>query len=112
MYPGKLPEDFHISRSGISPEMIKALKETKDWILTDEQIMEFYGDYRIRDTKKILLEFANSQGQDNCWWHPDLLRKLCEIWEIPLGSMNLPPRDKFQEGCKKFEEEIYDKKEI
>lgn len=65
---------------------------------------------KFRETITILKNWANLKGQDNCWYHPEILKELCDIWNIPINNNSqLPPRNEFEKGCKSYQDKIYGK---
>lgn len=74
---------------------------------------EWYVREILNDAKNLALiyeklyEWADKTGHDRCFWHPDILESLCKILNIPVVSTKLPPRCEFEEGCRKYQDEIY-----
>jgi UDP-glucose 6-dehydrogenase len=62
---------------------------------------------KCEDTRSLLLELANRQGHDRCWWNPEILQQLFAIHEIVVPSPILPTESEFREGCNTFTEELY-----
>ncbi|MBI4174167.1 MAG: hypothetical protein HY517_00855 [Candidatus Aenigmarchaeota archaeon] len=66
---------------------------------------------KFNEAKKVVQEFADMQGHDRCWWHPDLLNRLAEIFEIKsLKDLELPPLEEFKRGCEQYQREQYEMK--
>jgi hypothetical protein len=72
---------------------------TKDkWFLSDGE----------RRAKAVLQEWADKQGHERCHWHPDILQRLANLFEIkPTVEPKLPPREEFESGCRRYQEEQY-----
>jgi hypothetical protein len=56
----------------------------------------------------LINDWVNKQGEENCWWFPELLEQLAAILEIPLKAPSLPPIEKFREGCRRYTNEQYE----
>jgi hypothetical protein len=64
---------------------------------------------RQREARAVLIEWINKQGQDRCWYYPDLFRRLCEVLGVRAQvEPCLPPRAEFEEGCRRYADEEYD----
>ena len=62
----------------------------------------------LREVKRIVEECVNKQGPERCWYHPDLFMRLIEVLQIKgVKESCLPPREEFEQGCKKYQEEQY-----
>ena len=58
----------------------------------------------------VLQEWIDKQSHDRCWYYPDLFNKLIEITGVsPKLKPNLPPRNEFELGCKKYQDQEYRK---
>jgi hypothetical protein len=57
--------------------------------------------------KDLIEEWVSQQGHNQCWYYPDLYRKLAALLEIKGADPNLPPLSEFKEGCIKYQHEIY-----
>jgi hypothetical protein len=67
------------------------------------------GELQVEHARRILTNWANLQGHENCWHHPEILTELCRIFEIPIPTdRGLPPRPEFREGCHQHEALLYD----
>ena len=65
---------------------------------------------KLELVKQILQEAIEKEGQERCWYHPDLFQRLIDLLEIKnTKPMSLPPRKEFERGCKKYQEEQYSK---
>jgi len=75
---------------------------------------QWYRKEILEDSKRLSLiyekvyEWVNKQDQDKCWYYPDIFREICKILNISEFKEILPPRCEFEEGCRKYQEEIYD----
>lgn len=59
-------------------------------------------------TQEIIQNWVNQQSHDRCWYYPDLFQKLVKLHSIkPNINPQLPPREEFERGCKKYQEEEY-----
>ncbi|MBS3079966.1 hypothetical protein J4221_00680 [Candidatus Pacearchaeota archaeon] len=65
---------------------------------------------KFYEAKTIIQEWVSKQGHDRCWYYPDLFRKLAEIFEVQYSDPGLPPRNEFEKGCEKYQEEEYKKR--
>lgn len=63
---------------------------------------------RIKET---IQEWANKQGHDRCWYYPDLFKHLADILDMDIQPGQLPPRKEFEQGCLKYQNEEYLKKD-
>lgn len=64
---------------------------------------------QLHQVKTILSDWAHNKGHDKCWHHPEILKRLCHIIGISTDiDPELPPREEFQQGCKSYEEQLYD----
>lgn len=62
----------------------------------------------IRQLKSV----AEAKGHDNCWYNPEVLYALMQIWGIePPGKedRSLPSRCEFEQGCREFQDKLYGK---
>jgi hypothetical protein len=57
--------------------------------------------------KTVVQEWANKKGHDRCWYYPELFRELAAIFEIAASDPCLPPRNEFEQGCRRYQEEVY-----
>ena len=69
-------------------------------------------DNKIEKAKFILQSWVDQQGQEKCWYYPDVFNQLVELFEIKCEEKGLPPRCEFEEGCRKYQEEEYGKKDL
>lgn len=66
---------------------------------------------KFDQAKAILQEWADKQGHERCHWHPEILQRLANLFEIePSVVPALPPRIEFEEGCKRYQDEEYGEK--
>lgn len=59
------------------------------------------------ETEKILKEWVAKTGHESCWFYADLFNKLCDLYDIDRPNQQLPSRQEFEEGCKKYQDELY-----
>lgn len=69
---------------------------------------------RLRDQhielEIVLQSWLDKQGEDRCWFFPEIFMKLCNILELrPTVLPCLPERSSFEKGCKRYQDEQYDK---
>jgi len=65
---------------------------------------------KVRRTKEIIQEWMDKQGQDRCWYYPDLFRELAELFDVDVSkNLALPPIEEFRRGCEKYQQEEYAK---
>ena len=65
---------------------------------------------KLNKIKDLISEWDAKTGHDRCWYFPDLFRKIAEIVEVKLTNHSeLPLREEFEEGCRKYQEEEYKK---
>ena len=58
--------------------------------------------------QEIIQEWVDKQGQDRCWYYPDLFNRLVLVFNIKNSKdASLPLRKYFEEGCKKYQDEQY-----
>ncbi len=63
---------------------------------------------RCSEARKLLEEWAGKQGHDRCWYYPEIFRKIATILGANLDAVGeLPPRAEFEEGCRKYQDEVY-----
>ena len=64
----------------------------------------------VQEARAVVQKWMDKQGHDRCWYYPDLFRKLAEILGVkPSKDISLPPREEFEEGCRRYQQEEYDK---
>lgn len=59
------------------------------------------------EIRKIVQEWADKSGQDRCWWFPELFQRLADILKITPNAVPFPPRNEFEEGCCRYQDEHY-----
>ena len=60
--------------------------------------------------KEIIEEWVNKQGHDQCWYYPEIFKKLTLIFDAKIPKdIELPARDEFLRHCEIYCEEIYSK---
>jgi hypothetical protein len=57
--------------------------------------------------KAVVEKWNNKTGHDCCWYYPELFKELAEIFGIPPQNQSLPSREEFENGCKRYQDEIY-----
>jgi len=67
---------------------------------------------KIEKAKVILQSWVDQQGHERCWYYPDVFNQLVELFEVKGGENGLPPRCEFEEGCRRYQEEQYGKKDL
>lgn len=66
----------------------------------------------LLEVRTLLQEWIDKQGHEQCWYYPEIFRKLCEILEVTITkSMNLPPRAEFGQECRRYEKEVYEQQD-
>lgn len=62
------------------------------------------------ETRKALQTWLNQQGHNRCWYYPEIFHKLCELHEVKMTvEPKLPPKEEFEIGCNRYQEEEYTK---
>ena len=65
---------------------------------------------KYQQAQAILQEWANKQGHERCHWHPDILQRLADVFEIkPTVDPKLPPEEEFAEFCDRYRKEQYER---
>lgn len=64
-----------------------------------------------RSVHSELVAWAALSGHDRCWHHPEILERLCAIMDVAVEPTPLPPRCEFEDGCRKYADELYGKSE-
>lgn len=57
--------------------------------------------------KDVVQDWLDKQGHERCWYYPDLFKKIMDILEIKVPEPQLPPRQEFEEGCRRFQNQEY-----
>ena len=66
---------------------------------------------KYNEARQVVQEFLNKQGQDKCHYYPELFAELAKIFDVQTTAKpKLPPRSEFEEGCRKYQDEIYNPK--
>lgn len=61
-------------------------------------------------TKEILQFWVDQQGHNRCWYYPELFKQLVDLYGIELTvNPSLPPRHEFEEGCRRYQSEEFDR---
>ncbi len=84
--------------------------KSENSLFTEREIRQAYknGEIFVK-TKKILQELANRQGHNKCWYNPEVIKELLELYEIkPTVSPNLPSPEEFAQGCFNYQKELYE----
>lgn len=55
------------------------------------------------EAKKILVEWLEKRGHDQCWYYPDIFERLATLFGIVCSKPELPSLCEFQEGCRRFQ---------
>lgn len=57
----------------------------------------------------ILKQWASLRGHDRCWWYPEFVQPLADIYLLSLEGITLTPKSSilFKEGCARFRREQY-----
>lgn len=71
----------------------------------------------LDEIKQAVLLVANKQGHDSCWYYPEIFIQILNLLGIELNELNLdlsklPTREEFEQGCKKFADELYSRERI
>lgn len=62
---------------------------------------------KCNKVQKILKEWVKKKSHDKCWYYPELFNKLVQVFDIKVESLELPSKEEFDQGCKKYQDEIY-----
>ncbi|NCO11070.1 hypothetical protein CO038_02765 [Candidatus Pacearchaeota archaeon CG_4_9_14_0_2_um_filter_39_13] len=63
---------------------------------------------RYDEARLVVQEWTDKQGHERCWYYPELFKRLAGIFEItPTLDPSLPPRQEFEEGCRRYQDEEY-----
>jgi len=66
---------------------------------------------KFNEAKKIIQEWVDKQGHERCWYYPEMYVRLAEIYDVKATKMpELPPRKEFEEGCRRYQQEEYNRK--
>lgn len=67
---------------------------------------------KLAQIERIVQEWTDKQGNDRCWYYPDLYRRIVGVLGIePKLASDLPPRQEFEHGCKRYQDEEYGKRQ-
>jgi hypothetical protein len=62
------------------------------------------------EARRIVQEWLDKQGNERCWYYPDLFHQLADCLEVtPATEPDLPSRPEFEEGCRRYQHEQYAK---
>lgn len=74
-------------------------------MVTDKSI-----DEKFIKAKSIIQEWVDQQGHERCWYYPDLFNELVKLFEIKQTvESKLPPRKEFEEGCRRYQAEQFER---
>ena len=62
----------------------------------------------VHEARHALRRWAEHQGHDRCWWHPDILCVLATILGVSIPEPRLPPREEFRTACARYETAQYE----
>lgn len=78
------------------------------WAAIDQLLIDTeMPDMTIRAARATLQHWAERQGQDRCWWSPEILTRLATLFGIPIPAAQLPPRAAFEAGCRRYTDQQY-----
>lgn len=84
-----------------------ASKELEQLLSIDEKEFLRIARERVK-CYNILNKWANLEGHDKCWHHPEILTELCNILQIPIKDPPvLPSREAFEDGCRCYADKLY-----
>ena len=60
------------------------------------------------EARSVIQEWVDKQGHEKCWYYPEILRRLVDIYQItPSRDPQLPPLEEFKKGCGRYQREEY-----
>jgi len=62
---------------------------------------------RFDEIKRHITEWVSKQGEEQCWYYPEIFRPIAELCGVDYVDPNLPPRCDFERGCIRFQDEMY-----
>lgn len=66
---------------------------------------------KLSRIEHLVQEWMDKQGHERCWYYPDLFRQIADVLEIEANiAPALPPREEFEHGCRRYQDEEYGKK--
>lgn len=65
---------------------------------------------RCEMARSLLENWANKQGHERCWWHPDILTALANALDVKIPPPILPLQAEFSKGCDIYKAEQYEKR--
>jgi hypothetical protein len=66
---------------------------------------------RLEVVREILTEWAKLDGHDRCWFHPELLSRLCQVVGVPVIEKPIRmTRQEFQCGCLAYQDDLFGKR--
>lgn len=98
-------------RNSWTKEQLGAAVATADWLVVYSGLIT--DSIEVEEARNILLTWAYQRGHDRCWYYPDVFLKLCELFDtVPSNHPDLPPREEFEAGCKRYQDEQYGVKDV
>lgn len=68
---------------------------------------------QINEAKQLLQSWVDQQGHNRCWYYPEIFTKLAALFDIKMTvEPSLPPREEFEAGCRRYQEEEFGAKDI
>lgn len=65
-------------------------------------------DIKLKKCKDLLQNWIDKQSHERCWYYPEIFEKLAKELGVTITvNPNLPPKEEFELGCKKYMEEQY-----
>ena len=62
----------------------------------------------VKQAKNVLEKWANLQGHETCWHHPEILKQLCDIFNVKTDNEPcLPVRSEYEQGCRDHQDKLY-----
>ena len=63
---------------------------------------------RLFRARQLIREWLAKQGQDRCWYYPDIFNQLAAVLGVEVqAAPQLPPRVEFEAGCRRYQDEQY-----
>jgi hypothetical protein len=56
----------------------------------------------LADVRRVVEEWAGRQGNERCWYYPELLKRLAELLEVDVPTPQLPAPSEFISKCAEF----------
>lgn len=67
-------------------------------------------DDSLEKVKAVVERWLDKQGHERCWYYPELFSELAALLGLGRGKVldpGLPPREEFEAGCKRYQDEQY-----